>query len=177
MAVSKTLVVYYSRTGTTRKVAQMIAAALGAEIEEIRETTSRSGVIGYLQACYDAIKRRSAPIVGGTKNPANYDLVVIGTPVWVSRVPPPVRSYIATAKDRLPAVAFFCTLGGNGAAATLKQMEGLAGKAPRASCAIMAHQLARGLSGSIVDGFVKGLTTTPVPAKASVRVFPDPVRA
>ena len=35
----KTLVVYYSRTGTTKKIAVELAEKIGAEIEEIREIT------------------------------------------------------------------------------------------------------------------------------------------
>ena len=177
MAGAKTLVVYYSRTGTTRKVAQLMAAALGAELDEIRETTSRSGVLGYLRACYDAVTKRSAPILTGKKNPGNYDLVIIGTPVWASAVPPPVRTYLTTAKGQLPAVAFFCTLGGSGAEATFKQMVAVAGKAPSATCAIAAHVVARGLAGASVSDFVNRLAPPATPAKANFRMFPDPAHA
>ena len=78
----KALVVYYSRSGVTRKVAQALAAALGAEIEEIVDTKDRSGAGGWLKAGADASLKRLTAIQPMTKDPAGYDLVVIGTPVW-----------------------------------------------------------------------------------------------
>jgi flavodoxin len=42
----KTLVVYYSRTGTTRKVAEAIAGILRCDIEEVVDTKKRSGILG-----------------------------------------------------------------------------------------------------------------------------------
>ncbi len=177
MAQTRTLVVYYSRTGTTRKVAQTIASALGADLEEIRETISRRGVFGYLRAAYEAARQRSAPIHTGSKNPHNYDLVVIGTPVWAGAVAPPVRTYIAAAKERLSSVAFFCTLGGHGAETTFKQMEALAGKAPLARCAVTASDVTRGLSGLLAADFVKSLTTPRASVKPAMRIFPEPAHA
>jgi flavodoxin len=40
------LVVFYSRTGTTMKVAEAIREALGCEIDGVEDTKGRSGVIG-----------------------------------------------------------------------------------------------------------------------------------
>jgi flavodoxin len=46
----KMLVVYYSRGGNTRAVAEEIARALGgADLEEIRDAADRSGWRGYLK--------------------------------------------------------------------------------------------------------------------------------
>ncbi|MBE3088681.1 MAG: flavodoxin family protein, partial [Actinobacteria bacterium] len=42
------LVVYYSRTGTTRKVAEYITKQLGADMEEIIDMKKRSGIWGFL---------------------------------------------------------------------------------------------------------------------------------
>ncbi|MEM3692877.1 MAG: hypothetical protein QXI39_02505 [Candidatus Bathyarchaeia archaeon] len=51
----KTLVVYYSRTGNTRKVAESIAQILGSDIEEVLDERKRTGVWvglgqGWMQA-------------------------------------------------------------------------------------------------------------------------------
>ena len=56
----KTLVVLYSRTGTTKKVGEEIAAALKADVEEIIDTKKRSGPIGYVQAGRDAMKKKKS---------------------------------------------------------------------------------------------------------------------
>jgi hypothetical protein len=45
----KSLVVFYSRTGNARFVAQTIAARVSADIEEVIDLKKRSGIIGYLR--------------------------------------------------------------------------------------------------------------------------------
>ena len=51
----KVLVVYYSRTGNTRFVAEAIAQSLEADIEEIKDGKNRMGVFGFLRRGYEAI--------------------------------------------------------------------------------------------------------------------------
>jgi len=46
----KTLVVYYSRTGKTKFVAEKIAVELKADVEEVVDLKSRSGRFGFLKA-------------------------------------------------------------------------------------------------------------------------------
>lgn len=43
----KTLVVYYSRSGNTRLVAQEISSAIDSDIEEIADTKNWSGTMGF----------------------------------------------------------------------------------------------------------------------------------
>jgi flavodoxin len=47
MTASKVLVVYYSRTGATRTLAEALAKALQADIEPIIDRKNRSGIFGY----------------------------------------------------------------------------------------------------------------------------------
>ena len=50
----KSLVIFYSRTGNTKKVAENIANDLNCDIEEIFDTKNRAGSIGWLSAGKDA---------------------------------------------------------------------------------------------------------------------------
>ena len=117
-----TLVVFYSRTGRTRKVAETIAAGLGADMEELREATDRIGLRGYLRSLFDATLSRWVPIDALGRDPSRYDLVVVGTPVWVASVSAPVRAFLASNARRLPRVAFFVTEGGRGERSVFRQM-------------------------------------------------------
>jgi flavodoxin len=108
--MAKILVAYYSRTGTTKKLAENIAKILNADIDEIIDKKSRSGPIGFLTGGRDAMKRKETTIET-KKNPEKYDLVVIGTPVWAGNVTPAVRTYLTTYNFKK--VAFFCTFGGS----------------------------------------------------------------
>ena len=71
------LVVYYSRTGNTRKLAKIIAEKLKADIEEIEDSTSRSGPLGWLRAGRDAGLKSLTKLKPLKKDPSNYDMVII----------------------------------------------------------------------------------------------------
>jgi len=88
-----------------------------------------------------------------------YDLVVIGTPVWAWSVSPPVRSYLAANKGRLPDVAFFCTMGSRGGERAFEEMQAIAGKAPRAGCAVTAREAASEAYRTHIAQFMEQLKT------------------
>ena len=138
----KTLVVYYSRTGTTKKIGEEIAKKLRADVEEIRDTVDRKGVWGWLISGRDAMKRRLTKLHRPSKNPANYELVIIGTPVWAGNVSVPVRTYLAAFKDKFKKVAFFCTLGSKGDKRTFSEMEKVIAAEPVATLAIATKETA-----------------------------------
>lgn len=144
MPAPKILVVFYSRTGTTRRVATALSATLGSSIEEIAEARGRGGFLGYWRSIIEARRGQLPDIMPARNDPSSFDLVVIGTPVWAFSLSSPVRAYLTANKDRLPAVAFFCTLGGTGSETAFAQMQGIVGKSPRASCAITARDVASG---------------------------------
>jgi len=130
------LVAYYSRTGNTKAIAEKIAAALGADLEPIIDHTRRSGPLGYLRSAFEALFHRPADIGPAVHQPAAYDLVIVGTPIWNASVASPVRSYLRRHHPAMPAVAFFCTCGGMGIARTFAQMAKVCGKQPAATLAV-----------------------------------------
>lgn len=169
MAMSRVLVVYYSRSGTTRRVAEAISRALSCDIEAIVDATSRTGAFGYFRSLVEAFQRRPSQIEMPRKDPGSYDLVVIGTPVWAGSMSSPVRSYLTANKAHLRKLAFFCTLGGRGSASTFGQMEDLAGKAPLARCAVLAREARSDRCDGAVAAFVKQLETpSPTPAQEAM---------
>ncbi len=95
----KSLVVYYTRTGNAKFVAETVATQLGADIEEIIDQKKYGGPIGWVNAGKNATQEKEAEINSTKYNPADYDLVVIGTPVWAWRPTPAIRTY--TKKDEL----------------------------------------------------------------------------
>ena len=108
----KALVVYYSRTGNTKSVAEEIAAELGADVDEVVDLKKREGRMGYLSASIDATSNRETNISETKKNPADYDLIVIGTPVWFYSPSSAIRTYIAKHDVSGKNVALFFTCNG-----------------------------------------------------------------
>ena len=135
------LVAYYSRSGNTEQVARALAAELGADLERIVDRTDRRGVLGYLRAGRDAIRRRGTEIAPPSTDPPRYDLLLIGTPVWGRSVTPAVRTYLARYADALPDTALLLPSGGSGAERVFAQLTALCGRLPLAALAIREHEL------------------------------------
>lgn len=140
----KTLVIYFSRTGHTQKIAEAIAANYGSDIEKIKEVNDWSGVSRYLAAGRDAMFKRPGSIKSAHKDPAQYDLIILGTPIWAWNLSPPMRAYIAGHKSKLNQVAFFCTEGGSGGKRAFRQMADLIGKQPVATLEVTESDLRTG---------------------------------
>lgn len=140
----KILVVYYSRTGHTEQVARALADKLGADLEPIREARNRKGIWEYFRSGREALTGRLPEIEPARHDPAAYDIVLLGSPVWASRPSTPMSAYLAAHKVGLKAVACFVTLGGSGAEKTLARMEQAAGKQALAKFSATERELKTG---------------------------------
>lgn len=158
MSEFKTLVAYYSRTGTTRHSARQIASALHADLEEIREATSRAGAFGYLRSARDVITGRHPEIATPREDPAAYDLVVTGTPVWMGHASSPVQTYVADLGTRCRRVAFFSTYKSH-PRLVFAELARACGQAPAATLAVKAGRLRKGKELPDVGHFAAVLRT------------------
>lgn len=126
----KVLVVYYSRTGHTKEIAETIADMLSCSREEITDTKKRSGPLGFMRSGYQARRKSLADIKDLETDVSVYDLVIVGTPVWDGTVSVPVRTFLHQYKDMLKSVAFFSTHGGEDIQNEFNEMEAVCGKSP-----------------------------------------------
>jgi menaquinone-dependent protoporphyrinogen IX oxidase len=154
MAEGKCLVVFYSRTGNTRKAAGQVARGLGCELEELTDARPRAGLLGFIKGGGDAMRKKLTQIGPLTHDPGDFDLVVLGTPVWAGTMTPAVRTYLAEQKDRLPEVAFFLTTGGSGVERTFRHMEEMCGKAPKATLDLRDRTVRKGDPSDAIRVFV-----------------------
>jgi flavodoxin len=152
------LVAYYSRTGHTKQVAEEIAKELKCDADEILDTVNRAGPIGFLMAGRQASTTTLTKLQPIRKDPANYDLVIVGTPVWARHVSTPVRTYIVENKDKLKKVAFFVTEGDKGDEQTIKEMEELSGKKAAGTLVVKVVDIKTGDYREMVKKFVQGLS-------------------
>ena len=153
----KTLVVYYTRSGTTAKAAQMIAAALNADKEEIKESSGRGGPLGWLRSGMEANQRKPAEVKPLEADPTIYDLVVVGTPIWAGTVSSPVRGFIEKHRDQLPRVAFFCTMEGDNPVKAFQEMEKALGAKPASTLALQKNTVDGGEAQARVIEFAEAL--------------------
>jgi len=113
---SRTLVVYFSRSGNTRVVAGLIHRARGTDLFEIRPASA------YPEDYEQTVERARQETESGYRPPlaatvpaiSGYETVFLGFPVWGTTVPPVVRSFLSahdlSGKTLIP----FITHGGYG---------------------------------------------------------------
>lgn len=124
----KTLIVYYSRTNVTRKIAEMLQKELNCDIEEISDGDEYKGKLGFVKGGMNATMGRPSDINPISKNPSDYDLVIVGTPVWSSNMAPPIHTYLLKYNDQIKDMASFCTCRGGGYDKALENMAEVSGK-------------------------------------------------
>jgi flavodoxin len=156
IAMSRTLIVFHSRSGATRRVAQDLARRLGADLDEVQIVQPLGGLVGYTFCALEAVTGLTPALLPGRKDPADYDLVVIGTPVWCWSLSSPMRTWFEQHRRIQARVAFFCTMGGAGEERVFAAMAALLGKKPVATLALTDRQAAGGASDQ-VETFVQAL--------------------
>lgn len=135
------LVVYYSKTGNTERVALDIADSFGADVEKLVDQKPRGGLWNYLKAGRDAMKKRLTTIDPVKHDAAKYDIVIMGSPVWAWNMAPAVRTYIEQNKAKFKNVAFFLTAGSTTAENVVPSMEEASGKKCLAYAGFVSREL------------------------------------
>ena len=141
-------------------VADAIAGKLGCAVEELIDTRRRTGLVGTIRAAIDAWRGRLTVLAPIRHQPSEYDLIVVGSPVWDLRLPPAIRTYLASYRTELPQVAFFCTEATAGAGRVFTEMTTVGGRAPLAVLAVHADEVARSAYLRDVGEFVDEIEQT-----------------
>ena len=157
--MTRALVAFYSRSGVTRHVAHQLARRLGADLLELRDVRPRDGMLGYMRSALEAMHGTLPDIAHKLIDPADYALVLLGTPVWASHVSSPMRRFLHDNAGALRRrVAFFCTMGGQGADGAFGDMRDMLGKDAEATCALLDREILQEEHLPVLDAFVAKLT-------------------
>jgi len=114
----KTLIVYFSWSGHTRTVANIIHELTGSDIVEIEVEEPYSSVYNEVtaRARQELDKDIRPALVTRVENMDEYDTLIVGTPIWSSRLAPPVKSFLAMYDLAGKKIVPFSTHGGSGMA-------------------------------------------------------------
>lgn len=154
----KKLIVFYSRTGVTRRIAELLTQKLQCDMEEIIDTKDRKGAMGYLMAGRDATLKNLTILQPIKQDPSHYDLVIIGTPIWAWTMVPAIRTYLTEQKGKFRQVAFFCTQGGSGAEKTFKELEDICGIKPVAVLQLKTKEVLKGNIEKDIEDFIRKIS-------------------
>ena len=134
-AEGKTLVAYYSATGNTKAVAEMIAEALGADTFEITpaepytsEDLNWTDDSSRVSQEYSDPSLRTVELTADTvENWESYDTVFIGYPIWWGIAAWPVDGFVSANDFTGKTVIPFCTSSSSGLGESGQLLEKLAG--------------------------------------------------
>lgn len=102
----KTLIVYYSRTENNKNLAQYLQKDLNTDIEEIISKDNLQTTFSLVIALFKSLFKIGANIQSPTKNPWDYDLVLLVSPVRAWNISSPMFSYIKQNKKKFKQTAF-----------------------------------------------------------------------
>ncbi len=94
------LVVFFTRTGNSERLADEISIKLHGDIDEIKSEFKYLGISGFIRAGYRSVTKKIDQIEF-QKDPSKYKIVVLVSPIWASNIPPAIRSYINKNKESL----------------------------------------------------------------------------
>lgn len=126
--MSKKLVAYFSASGTTAKVAESLAEAIGADIFEIAPE------VPYTPADLDWMDKKSRSTIE-MKNPtsrpaiaakrdhmADYDTIFLGFPIWWYVAPTIINTFLESHDLTGKTIVPFATSGGSGMGKTNEKL-------------------------------------------------------
>ncbi|NNM66970.1 MAG: hypothetical protein HKM06_03035 [Spirochaetales bacterium] len=99
--MSTGIIVYVTRTGHARELAQTLGQQLGYPVAEIKDLVPRSGLLGWLRSGSQAAKKLSTPISDPQVDLSQVNTVVLVQPVWASGVVPPLRTWLENHRSEL----------------------------------------------------------------------------
>lgn len=119
---------YFSASGVTKKVAERLADAIGADIYEIEPK------VKYTPADLNWQDKKSRSTVemndsasrvelAGTKDTAGYDVVFVGFPIWWYTAPHIIESFLESTDLSDKTVVPFATSGSSGMGNTSKDLQ------------------------------------------------------
>ena len=127
-ADAKTLVAYYSRSGNTGAVADIIKNATGADIFEIKTADANHYPTEYratTETAKNEINSATFPAIVTTPDMTEYDTVFIGTPCWWGTMAGPVHTFLSQVDMSGKTVIPFNTHEGSGVGSVHSDIEKL----------------------------------------------------
>lgn len=124
MKNSKTLIVYYSRTGNTKAVAELIQEKVGGELVQIETEEKRP--TDYQKEVEQNVQEQEREVLPELTTTIpdfdKYERIFLGTPTWNMALPQAVVSFLDSYDFNGKTIIPFNTHGGYGAGSTFSQI-------------------------------------------------------
>ena len=127
--MTKTLVAYFSATGTTAQAAKLLAKAAGADLYEIRPAVpyTKADLNWMDDKSRSSLEMRdpsSRPAIAGrAENMDAYDRIFLGFPIWWYVAPALINSFLESYDFSGKTIILFATSGGSGFGKTVEGLK------------------------------------------------------
>lgn len=122
----KSAVIYYSRGGATKGVAEKLSRAFGAELYAVEPEKAYGGYLSaVLRNGGELLQKRSPKVITPAADCSGYDVVFVGFPVWYGTMPNFMQEYVKACGIHSKRVIPFATAGANGRESSLKTVREL----------------------------------------------------
>ena len=156
---TKTLVVYFSCTGTTEPLAEYAAESLGADLYEIipEEPYTEEDLAYYTNGRAD--KEQNDPSVrpaisGSVENMEVYDTVVLGYPIWHGQAPRIISTFLESYDFSGKTIVPFCTSHSSGIGSSASDLHSLC---PDSVKWLDGKRFGGGTSKEEIEGWLRGI--------------------
>lgn len=137
----KTLIVYYSRTGNTEKLANEIQKQTGGVIEKIEDNINRRGIIGYLKSGFQASKKYAVSINEASNNPKDFEQVIVVSSIWAGTINSPIRAYLQKYSKEINCYQLILVRMGSQIESVVAEVTDIVGKPPIKALGIIDKQI------------------------------------
>lgn len=108
------------------KLAKVLQENLGCEMEKIEEFVDRRGVLGFIKSGMQSVLKKRTEIKPTKYDPADYDIVIVVSPIWAGFIPPPMRTYLYNFREKFKRLAYASvSYSGYGNSKVLSDLESL----------------------------------------------------
>lgn len=117
------IVLYFTRTGNSKRIAQKIAEKAGCELSRITDEKNWKGPFGFLSGgFYAASSRQTNPVLSPEVDFSEYDRIAIVGPVWAGNAAPAVYSLLMREKSSLNKICLVLSSGGGETAPVFEKL-------------------------------------------------------
>lgn len=100
----KTLLLYYSFSGTTERAAKAAAAKAGADLVRVEDARPHSKLWAFIPGCPKAMGHKTSPIKPLKAEFSDYEDFIVMAPIWAGNPAPAINNVF----DLLPKGAGVC---------------------------------------------------------------------
>lgn len=91
-------IVYYSKNGNTKILAELLAQKYDGKIITLEEKGKRNGLFGFIKSGFQAATRKQSRLIGTPWDCiAEFDKLYLCTPIWAGNITPAMNTFMANA--------------------------------------------------------------------------------